>query len=54
MLGFLIHVFETASMVYWSELLATDPEDWVRFLALPDLLRNSWSGTGSIQHREHN
>jgi hypothetical protein len=26
----------TASAVYWSEFLATDPEAWVRFPALPE------------------
>jgi hypothetical protein len=39
----------------WSELLATDPEVWVRFLALPDFLRSSVGcGTGSTQPREYN
>jgi hypothetical protein len=37
----------TASEVLWSEFLATDPEVLVGFPALPDLLRNSVSGTGS-------
>jgi hypothetical protein len=27
--------------------MATDPEDWVLFPALPDFLRSSGSGTGS-------
>jgi hypothetical protein len=32
-----------------SEFLATDPEIWVRFPALPDFLRSSGSGTrGSL------
>jgi hypothetical protein len=31
----------------WPEFLATDPEVRVRFLALPDFLRSSGSGTGS-------
>jgi hypothetical protein len=44
----------TASMVYWSELLATDPEVRVPFLALPDFLISSGSGTGSAQPREYN
>jgi hypothetical protein len=35
----------TASVVYWSEFLAIDPEVWVRFPALPDFLRSSGSGT---------
>jgi hypothetical protein len=44
----------TASVVWWSELLATDPEVGVRFQALPDFLRSSGSGTGSTQPREYN
>jgi hypothetical protein len=37
-----------------SEFLATDPEVWVRFPALPDFLRDRGSGTGSTQPREYN
>jgi hypothetical protein len=37
-----------------SEFLATDPKVRVRFLALPDFLRSSGSGTGSTQPREYN
>jgi hypothetical protein len=44
----------TASVVWWSEFLATDPEVLVRFPALPDFLRSSGSGTGSTQPREYN
>jgi hypothetical protein len=44
----------TAFAVYWSEFLAIDPEVRVRFLALPDFLRRSGSGTGSAQPREYN
>jgi hypothetical protein len=53
---FLLHIFLTsaASVVYWSEFLATDPEVWVRFPALPDFLRSSESGTGSTQPHEYN
>jgi hypothetical protein len=29
-----------ASVVSWSEFLATDPEVWLRFPALPDFLRS--------------
>jgi hypothetical protein len=36
-------------MVCLSEFLATDPEVRVRSPALPDFLRSSGSGTGSIQ-----
>jgi hypothetical protein len=44
----------TASVVQWSEFLATDPEVRVRFPALPDFLRSSGSGMGSTLPREHN
>jgi hypothetical protein len=44
----------TASVVLWSELLATDPEVGVRFSALPDFLKSSGSGTGSTQAHEYN
>jgi hypothetical protein len=48
-----------ASVVWWSEFLATDPEARVRFPALPDFLgkkkeHSSGSGTGSTQPREYN
>jgi hypothetical protein len=41
-------------VVQWSEFLATDPEEQVRFPALPDFLRSCGSGTGSSQPREYN
>jgi hypothetical protein len=44
----------TASVVYRSEFLATDPQVRVRFPALPDFLGSSGSGTGSIQPHEYN
>jgi hypothetical protein len=44
----------TASVVWWSEFLAADPEIRVRFPALPYFLRSSGSGTGSTQPREYN
>jgi hypothetical protein len=44
----------TASVVYWSEFLATNPETWVQFPALLDFVRSSGSGTGSTQPREYN
>jgi hypothetical protein len=44
----------TASVGYWSELLATDPEVRVRFPALPDFLRSGGSGTGSTQPHDYN
>jgi hypothetical protein len=44
----------TASVVQWSEFLATDPEVGVRFPALPNFLSSSESGTGSTQPRGHN
>jgi hypothetical protein len=34
--------------------VATDPEVRVRFPVLPDFLRSSGFGTGSIQPREYN
>jgi hypothetical protein len=45
---------ETASVVWRSEFLATDPEIRVRFSALPDFLWSSWSGRGFTQPREYN
>jgi hypothetical protein len=44
---------KTASVVQWSEILATDPEARVRFLALPEK-KSSGSGTGFTQPREYN
>jgi hypothetical protein len=44
--------FLTASVVYWSEFQATDPEVRLRFPALPHFLSSSGSGTGSTQPRE--
>jgi hypothetical protein len=44
----------TASVVYWSQFLATDLEVRVRFTVLPDFLRSSGAGTGSTQPREYN
>jgi hypothetical protein len=44
----------SASVIYWSEFLATDPDVRVLFPALPDFLRSSGSGTGSTQPREYN
>jgi hypothetical protein len=42
----------TASVVSWSDFLATDPEARVRFPALPE--KSSGSGTEFTQPREHN
>jgi hypothetical protein len=54
-LNFPIYTFKkTASVVFWSEFLLTDPEVRVRFLALPDFLRSSGSELGSSQPREYN
>jgi hypothetical protein len=44
----------TASVVWWSEFQATDPEVRVRFPALPDFLRSSGSETGYTQSCEDN
>jgi hypothetical protein len=43
-----------ACLVWWSEILATNPEVLIRFPELPDILRSSWSGTVSAQPREYN
>jgi hypothetical protein len=43
----------TASVVSWSEFLATDPEARVRFPALPEK-KSSGSGKGSTQPLEYN
>jgi hypothetical protein len=48
----IIIIIIIASVVYWSEFLATDPEVRVRFPALPDFLRCG-SGTGPTQPREN-
>jgi hypothetical protein len=37
----------TASVVRWSEFLATDPEPRVRFLALPEKKQWVWNGVHS-------
>jgi S-methylmethionine-dependent homocysteine/selenocysteine methylase len=42
----------TPQTLFSLEFLATNPEVLVRFLALPDFLRSSWSGTESAQPRE--
>jgi hypothetical protein len=47
-------VFPTASAVWWTEFLATDPEVPVQFADLPDFLTSSGSGTESTQPREYN
>jgi hypothetical protein len=44
----------TASVVKWSDFLATDPDVRVLFQALPDFLGSSGSGTASTQPREYN
>jgi hypothetical protein len=44
---------QTASVVWWPEFLATDPEARVRFPALPEK-KSSGSGTGFTQPREYN
>jgi hypothetical protein len=47
-------VLATATVVKWSEFLATDPDVRVRFSALPDFVRSNGSGTRSTQPRERN
>jgi hypothetical protein len=44
----------TASVFYWPEFLATDPEVRVPFLALPEFLRSSGYRTRSTHLREYN
>jgi hypothetical protein len=43
----------TASVVQWSEFLATDPEVRVRLPVLPDFRRSSGFGTGFTQYGEY-
>jgi hypothetical protein len=45
---------KTASVVQWSEFLATDLDVRVLFPALQDFLKNSGSGMGSTQPRDYN
>jgi hypothetical protein len=54
LINFASEHLRTASVVQWSEFLATDPEVRVRFPALPNFLRSRGSGTGSTQPREDN
>jgi hypothetical protein len=52
---FLLYIHPvTASVVWRSEFLATDPDVRVRFPKLPDFLRSSGSGMGPTQPREYN
>jgi hypothetical protein len=44
----------TSSVVWWSKFLTVDTEVHVRFLALPDFLTSSESGTEPTQPREYN
>jgi hypothetical protein len=41
-------MFRTASVVYLSEFLATDPEARVQFAVLPDFLRSNGSEWGPL------
>jgi hypothetical protein len=43
----------TASVVYWSEFLDTDPEARVRFSELPDFLRSNGLERGPLKPREY-
>jgi hypothetical protein len=47
------NILKTASVVQWSEFLATDPEARIRFPALSGK-NSSGSGTGSTQPRKYN
>jgi hypothetical protein len=44
--------FSLCHIKVYIRLLATDPEVWVRFPALPDFLRSGGSGTGSLLGRK--
>jgi hypothetical protein len=48
------NVVAVASVVQWSEFMATDPKVRVRLPALQDFLISSRSGTGSTESREYN
>jgi hypothetical protein len=54
MLCYVLVLCVTASVVQWSEFLATDPEIRVRFPELSDFVTSSGSGKGSTQPREYN
>jgi hypothetical protein len=43
-----------ASVIWWSEFVATNKEVWIRFPALQHFLRRSGSGKGSTHPREYN
>jgi hypothetical protein len=43
-----MYMYGIASLVGWSEFVATDPEVRVRFSALPHFLSSSGSGTGKL------
>jgi hypothetical protein len=47
-----VEVKNVASVVLWSDFLATDLEVRVRFPAFPDFLSSSGSGTESTHPRE--
>jgi hypothetical protein len=49
----IVSILRTASVVYWSEFLATDPEV-PGSIPGPDFLTSRGSGTGSTQPRDHN
>jgi hypothetical protein len=51
---FAVNNIKTASLVWYSEFLATDQEVRARFSALPDFLNSIGSGTESIQPRDYN
>jgi hypothetical protein len=53
-LNYNIKFYLTTSVVEWTEAMVGDPEVRIRFLALSDFLKISWSTTGSTQPREYN
>jgi hypothetical protein len=46
---YITYVYMTASVVWWSEFLATDPELPGSVPGVPDFLTSGGSGTGSAQ-----
>jgi hypothetical protein len=49
-----VYYMEFVQNVLGGRILLGDSEARVRFPALPDFLRRSWSGAGSTQPREYN
>jgi type IV secretory pathway VirB3-like protein len=54
LIKFLVWILRKLLIFHDSQIFSVDPEARVRFPALPDSLRSSGSGKGSIQPREYN